>query len=81
MCIWLIALHWHIIYEKKVLHDLLMIILRLSTWLYTKIFQTYMDQNGSFVYEERDQQSQKNVESLKDKVQSKFKTKSMCMCV
>ena len=40
-----------------------------------------MDQNGSFVCVERDQQSQNNEEGLKDKVHLKFKTKSMSMCV
>ena len=43
-----------------------------STWMYTKMFQTYMDQTGSFECEERDQQSQNNEECLEDKVQSKF---------
>ena len=31
------------------------------------MFQTYTDQNGSFVCEERDQQSQNNEECLEDK--------------
>ena len=39
------------------------------------MFPTYTDQNGNFVCEERDQQSQNNEECLEDKVQSKFKTK------
>jgi hypothetical protein len=39
------------------------------------MFQSYTNQNGSFVCEERDRQSQNNEECLKDKVQSKFKTK------
>ena len=39
------------------------------------MFQTYTDQTRSFECEERDQQSQNNEECLKDKVQSKLKTK------
>ena len=39
------------------------------------MFQNYTNQNGSFVCEERDQQSQSNEECLEDKVKSKFKTK------
>ena len=52
-----------------------MIYLHLSTWLHTNLFQTYTDQNRSFVYEERDQQSQNNEECLEDIVHLEFKTK------
>ena len=45
------------------------------------MFQPYADQIGSFECEERDQQSQNNEECLEDKVQSKFRPKSMSMCV
>ena len=43
-----------------------------STWMYTKMFQTYTDQTGSFECEERDRQSQNNEECLEEKVWSKF---------
>ena len=49
--------------------------LHMSTWLYMKMFQTYMNQNRSFVCEERDRQLQNNEEWLEEKVQSKFKSK------
>ena len=72
MCTRSIASQWHIICEEKPYTQLMVIFLHWSTWIYTKMFQTYTDQTESFECEERDQQSQNNEECLEDKVQSKF---------